>query len=242
MLGFLLLLFAPGPAVSADDLALGKRLFESQCALCHGIDGKGGRGPSLARPRLDRAPDDEALRKVISRGVPDSEMPGAWQLSPREVGSVASYVRSLSALSPESLPGDAARGRTVYRDRGCAACHIIRGEGTSFGPELTEIGARRSAAFLRESLVKPAAAAPDGFVFVEAVAASGETVRGIRLNEDSFTIQLRGAAGEFRSFRKLDLKDLRKLTQESPMPAYDTLAASELDDLTAYLASLRGNK
>ena len=242
MLGLFLALLAPSPAPAADDLALGKRLFESQCALCHGIDGKGGRGPSLARPRLDRAPDDDALRKVISRGITDTEMPGAWQLSPREIASVASYVRSLAALAPEVVRGDATRGSAIYRDRGCAGCHIIGGQGTSFGPELTAIGASRSAAFLRESITKPAAAAPDGFLLVEVVTASGETVRGIRRNEDSFTLQLQTIGRAFRSFRKLDLKDFRKITQESPMPAFDTLPSSDLDDLTAYLVSLKGNK
>jgi len=37
-------------------------------------------------------------------------MPGAWQLDDHEVASVAAYVRSLGAVPPEHLPGDAARG------------------------------------------------------------------------------------------------------------------------------------
>jgi len=222
------------------DLAAGRKIFESQCALCHGQNGTGGRGPSLCRPVLEKAPDDQALRKVISDGI-DPEMPGAWQLSPREVGNVAAYVRSLGTVPPENLPGDAARGAAVYDSKGCASCHIIGGKGEGVGPELTNIGARRNGAFLRQALLAPADSLPEGFLYVAAVTASGATVRGIRANEDSFTIQVKDARGEFHSFRKSELKELRRLKHESPMPSFArSLSATELDDIVAYLASLRG--
>ncbi len=228
---------APEPA---GDPVLGQQRFESQCALCHGQDGSGGRGPNLRRPKLDHAPDDDALRKVIADGI-QPEMPGAWQLSPHEVASVAAYVRKIGAVPPEPIPGDAARGEQVYKSKGCANCHMILGAGSGFGPELSDIGSRRSVAYLRESIVAPEASVPDGFLMVEAVTASGATVRGVRANEDSFTIQIKDAKGEFASFRKADLKELRKLRGKSPMPPYQgSLTPDELTDLTAYLAGLRG--
>ncbi len=168
-------------------------------------------------------------------------MPGAWQLSPHEVASVAVYVRQIGSLPPEPVAGDAAHGEQVYKSKGCANCHMIRGVGSGFGPELSDIGARRSVAHLRESIVTPEASVPDRFLMVEVVTASGATVRGIRANEDSFTIQIKDAKGEFSSFRKTELKELRKLPGKSPMPSYQgALTPEELTDLTAYLASLRG--
>jgi putative heme-binding domain-containing protein len=223
------------------DLAQGKRIFESQCTLCHGQDGRGGRGPSLARPRLKNAPDDKALGEVIQNGVPNTEMPGAWQLHPREVVSVAAYVRSLGTVAQEVLPGDAARGGRVYQEKGCAGCHIVSGQGGGYGPDLTETGAKRSAAYLRESVLKPGAGLPDNFLMVEAVAGDGRVTRGIRVNEDSFTIQIKDSNQRFHTFRKGGLKELRRLFDQSPMPSYDKqLSQPELDDLVAYLASLRG--
>src|SRR5579864_4063565 len=112
----------------APDLAGGRKIFESQCALCHGQTGTGGRGPGLNRPKLNKAPDDDALRKVIAEGIPP-EMPGAWQLSKHEVAGVAAYVRSLGTLPREPLPGDAARGAGLYESKGCAGCHIVGGKG-----------------------------------------------------------------------------------------------------------------
>jgi len=222
------------------DLPTGKQIFESQCALCHGQSGGGGRGPSLIRPKLNKAPDDAALREVISRGLPP-EMPGAWQLTPREVASVAAYVRSLGAVPQQMLPGDVARGAHVYQAKGCGACHMIAGQGEGFGPELTDIGARRNPTHLRQTLLNPAASLPDDFLYVAALTSAGQTVRGVRVNEDSFTIQIKDTSSRFHSFRKSELKELRRLKKETPMPSFEkTLTAAELDDLTAYLASLRG--
>ncbi len=226
-------------APDAPDPALGKRLFESQCAVCHGQDGNGGRGPNLHHPKLNRAPDDATLRKVISDGI-STEMPGAWQLSQREVASVAVYVRSLGTVAAEPVPGDRRRGELLYQSKGCATCHMIRGSGSGFGPELTAIGAKRSPSYLRESVIAPEAAVPGDFLLVELVTANGGTLRGIRMNEDTFSIQIRDSKNEFHSYRKSELKEIRKLRGKSPMPSYErALTPEELTDLIAYLSSLR---
>jgi cytochrome c oxidase cbb3-type subunit III len=223
------------------DAAAGKKLFELHCAVCHGIEGKGGgRGPNLNRVHLEHAPDDAALKSLIKDGIPP-EMPSAWYMSEKDVANVVAYVRSLGRIPAESVPGDAMRGAHVYTKGGCANCHIVAGDGTGFGPELTEVGARRSAEYLRECLVKPSANLPEGFLWVEATAVSGETVRGIRVNEDTFSIQIMDSSGGFHSLRKQELKELRKLRGETPMPSYKQIfSAAELQDLVAYLASLRG--
>jgi cytochrome c oxidase cbb3-type subunit III len=226
---------------STPNLQAGRKIFESQCAVCHGANGGGGRGPSLHRPKLERAPDDGALRKLIAEGIAP-EMPDAWQLSPPDIANVAAFVRSLGAIPPESVSGDAAKGAIIYREKNCASCHIVNGVGTGFGPELSAVGAHRNAAHLREALLKPAAFIPDDFVSAEVVTASGETIRGVRANEDSFTIQIKDAARRFYSFRKDEVRSWRLLREQSEMPAFDQgLSPGELTDLVAYLASLRGN-
>jgi len=188
--------------------------------------------------KLDRAPDDKALHTIISRGI-EPEMPAAWQLSPKDVANLASFVRSLSAVSSEAVPGNAAKGALVYRGQGCSGCHIVAGDGESFGPELTSIGIRRGASHLRQALLDPGAFVGEDFMLVEVVGSAGR-VRGIRSNEDTFTIQMRDASGRFYSFRKSELRDLRRLSKQSAMPAYNTLSHEDFDDLVAYLVSLRG--
>jgi len=224
------------------DLPAGKRSFERHCALCHGMDGKGGRGPGLNRARLVHAPDDAALKSVISDGIPP-EMPEGWFFSEEDVANVAAYVRSLGKMPPDPLPGDPTRGAAAYAKSGCASCHIIGGAGSGFGPDLSEVGDRRNAAYIRRAILKPGAALPDGFLYVRAVTAQGETIEGIRANEDTFSIQIKDASGHFHSLRKQELKDLQKLRGQSPMPSYEgVLDAATLDDLVAYLASQRAKE
>ena len=90
------------PNVTVPDLAAGKRMFERHCSLCHGIDGKGGRGPNLNRAQLFRAPDDSALMAIISDGIPP-EMPEGWFFSEEEVANIAAYVRSLHSFRCNSF-------------------------------------------------------------------------------------------------------------------------------------------
>ena len=222
------------------DVAAGKRLFERHCALCHGIDGKGGRGPALNRVHLAHAPDDEELKAVIAEGIPPN-MPDGYFLDEKDVANLAAFVRSLSTVPADKLPGDAARGAGVYAKSGCGNCHILNGAGQGYGPELTGIGERRSASFLQQAIRKPSTVLPEGFLLVKATTASGEIIEGIRANEDTFTIQIKDAGGRFHSLRKEDLKELSKLRGESPMPSFEgVLSETEMQDLVAYLASQRG--
>ena len=229
----------------APDVAAGKFIFERHCALCHGIDGGGGRGPSLRRPKLVHAAEDEALKSVIEDGIAP-EMPPAWFLTKDEIVSVAAYARTLGNVPAEILPGDPARGKAIYARSGCSACHILDGEGSGYGPELTDVGARRGSARLRETLQNPAKTIPENFLLVEVTTISGQigsgpTIRGIRLNEDTFSIQLKDQQGISHSFRKRELRNLKKLRGETPMPAYGSvLSAADLDDLIHFLALQRG--
>lgn len=230
------------PLTSPADLKVGENVFLGQCAGCHGPKGEGGRGAVLAQPRLRHAADDESLFRVIRDGIKGTEMPGGYALTTHETWQVAGYVRSLGRLAPETVAGNAQRGREIYRAKGnCAQCHIVGGEGGSLGPELTEIGARRSASHLRSAVLDPEKELPEGFLYVRLVAKDGKRISGVRLNEDTFTIQVRDLSGHLYSFVKQDLKELQKDTGKSPMPSFKaTLSAAEADDLVAYLVSLRG--
>jgi cytochrome c oxidase cbb3-type subunit 3 len=226
------------------DLANGEKLFQHHCALCHGPKGEGGRGPVLTQAKLSRAPDDATLVKVIENGIRGTEMPGADSMSDHEMRQTAAYVRSLGKLPQAPVPGDPARGAEIYRGKGgCANCHSIKGEGGISGPDLAGIGGRRSAGYLRESLLDPQAAVPEGYLLVTVAAKDGQKVTGVRVNEDSFSIQIRDSAGRSYSFWKSEIVQIEKQRGKSPMPSYKgQLSDEELTGLVAYLASLKEAK
>jgi putative heme-binding domain-containing protein len=230
------------PNTSPADLKTGQQLFLGQCARCHGPKGEGGRGAVLAQLRLRHAPDDEALFLVIRDGIKGTEMPAGFAVDTRETWQLATYIRSLGRMAPETVPGDAKRGQEIYRGKAhCSQCHIVAGQGGSLGPELTEVGTRRSATHLRAAVLDPESTLPEGFLEVRLVNKDGRRITGVRINEDTFTIQIMELNGGIHSFVKADLKELQREVGRSPMPSFKaTLSASEVDDLVAYLVSLRG--
>lgn len=228
-------------AANQSELSSGKILYRSHCAICHSFDGAGGRGPALTMPPFRRAATDEEFRKIIQGGIPGTEMPGIWSINGKETNEIIRYVRSLSNQERVELPGNVKHGKELYDANNCSNCHIVAGTGRGVGPELTEIGRRRNAAYLRRSLVDPSADTPEGFALISATSEDGSTVDGFRINEDSFTVQVRDIEGKFHSLRKRDMKRYRKNPGRSIMPKYPLLSQNDLDDIVAYMATLGRN-
>ena len=201
---------------------------------------------------LHSAPDDATLVSVIQGGIPGTDMGGAWNMLPEDARQVAAYVRSIGRTAVVVLPGDPAAGEALFQESDCLSCHIVSGQGDGIGPELTDVGARRGAEHLRQAIVDPGRARPsaiatmgtsgfEGYLPVRAVLQDGSTVYGMRINEDDYTLQLRDDAGGLHSFRKDELQSIERDLEASLMPSYDGVyTPAELDDLIAYLASLRG--
>lgn len=240
-----------GPLPLADSA---EALFLAHCSSCHGAGGEGGRGPRLNVPRLLKAPDDAALSAVITNGVPGGAMPGT-RMTPEENRRLVAYVRGFVRGEAVEFPGNRQRGESLFWGKGnCGACHTVGPRGQRLGPDLTEIGVRRGPAHLRTSLLDPEAEIPDNFAVyrrvilmpdnflqVRVVTADGKRLTGARLNEDLLSIQLRDYSGVLHSFLKSELRELHKDWGKSPMPSYrNTLTEAELQDLLAYLVSLRG--
>jgi putative heme-binding domain-containing protein len=210
------------------------------------MQGGGGTGANLRRPKLQRASDDGSLFDLIRSGIPATGMPYTWAMTDNEVRDVIAYVRSLGRIPPEPLPGDPDKGQLTYRQAECGNCHIVAGKGGSLGPELSDIGSRRGVEFLRGAMLHPGKdriLTSEGYAtYVPVLAAikDGRVLTGMRVNEDTFTIQLRDTNNRLYSLQKSDLEALYKL-DGSVMPTYEKmLSRSDIDNVVSYLASLRG--
>jgi cytochrome c oxidase cbb3-type subunit III len=222
----------------SSDVENGSRLYRNNCFACHGPDGNSIDGVDFRRGQFKRVSSDEDLLRVIAAGVPGTAMPPTAVNDSARLALVA-YIRSMSVSATGS--GDAVRGRVLFEGKGgCLACHRINGKGSRLGPDLSEVGSIRSAAYLERSILAPAESILSEHRFVRVVTRQGAIITGRRLNEDTHTIQLIDTDERLRSFSKSDLREYTLLSTTT-MPTYqDKFSASELSDLVTYLLTLKG--
>jgi putative heme-binding domain-containing protein len=242
-------------AGSAQAIKAGEYEFRINCALCHGLGGRGGgRGPDLTNPKKSHARTDAEMFQIISNGIPGTAMPangtngqGVGMID-EEIWEIVTYIRSIEVKAPARPVGNAAHGKELfYRDRNCSSCHMINGEGGRIGPDLSTVGTSRRTDALIESVRKPSARLawgltepskefPQEYETVTVVTQDGHQIKGVTLNEDSFSIQLIDTSEQLHLFERDKLKSC-ETSRESLMPAYnpDMLSDRDLDDIIAYL-------
>ena len=227
------------PFSSDADIRSGEALFQTHCWYCHGSLGEGGRGADLTAGIYRRGGRDPELYTSIRNGIPGSEM-GPVRVTDDEVWKMVAFVKRLGSQGLlEKAPGDAAAGRVAYQKYACASCHRIEKDGGNLGPDLTDIGRRRGLKFLTESLVAPETDVAITYRGVQVVLKSGQTVTGLRLNRDDLSIQVRDTRDNLRSFLMEGVAEVR-YDKPSLMPSYASMNKQDLENLIAYLNSLKG--
>jgi len=227
----------------ADDseaIGAGKKLYEEFCQLCHGGDARGGRGPALAAGEFLHGGEDAQIFQNIHDGIAGTQMPG-FDLLPNEIWQLVSYVRSLSGtVSEEKVAGDAAAGERIFFGKaGCVVCHQVNGRGSRVGPDLSSIG-RWTAVALREIILNPNQREARERNVVIARTRDGREIRGLRRNEDTFSLQLIDTSEEFHLLDKKNLASVR-YEEKSLMPDdfSKRFSPAEVDNTVAYLKTLR---
>jgi putative heme-binding domain-containing protein len=224
-----------------EGIAQGEKLFQSRCTYCHGAHGEGGRGPDLTSGSYAHGGSPAALFSAARNGISGTEMP-AVGFNDEESWKVVAFLKKLAAGGPqEKATGDPALGQQTFEGKGkCLSCHTTGHGGGSVGPNLSDVGRRRNLQYLEESIVKPEADVPIRYRGIQVTTKSGQSIMGVRINEDDLSIQFRDTSDNIRSFMKTDVKDIR-FDKPSLMPSYGSvLSKKEIEDIVAYLSSLRG--
>lgn len=224
---------------TSAQIEAGSRVYTADCSLCHGTNGDRVDGVDLRVGQFRQARSDDDLKEVITNGVDGARMPG-FDLGPAELDGVVAYIRA--GFDPSGVAvrvGDAERGRALFAGAGdCASCHRVDGVGPRFAPDLTEIGAIRTPAALQRALLDPNAALLPINRPITAVTRDGETIRGRRLNEDTYSVQLIDLNERLRSLVKADL--VRYEVSELSSKRATTLSSDEVADVIGYLLTLQG--
>jgi cytochrome c oxidase cbb3-type subunit III len=262
------LLLAAAATMAADDrnplagdpkaAKAGEYEFRINCALCHGLGAHGGgRGPDLTRAQKKHVHSDAEMFQVISNGIPGTVMPANGTngqgvgMTDEEIWQIIAYIRSVEVKTPAQPAGSATHGKELfYGDANCSLCHMVEGHGGRLGPELTGVGGSRTRESIIDSVRNPSRRLawglteatkefPQEYETITVVTADGRRIKGVALNEDSFSVQIMDTNEKIYLLQKNKLRSFKK-SRESMMPKYNTDALSDKDlgDIVAYLISV----
>jgi mono/diheme cytochrome c family protein len=212
-------------------IAAGGILY-GQCVMCHGANGDQIPNVDLRRGQFPTVVSDADLVRLLATGKPGSGMPSFPMLRTDEVTALIAYIRSgFDAMGAAVKIGDPGRGEALFS---------VNGKGPYTATDLSEIGVIRKPTSLERALIDPVGSIIPANRAVRAVTRDGRTIRGRRLNEDYYTVQLIDEQSRLVSLVKADLRSF-EVIQASSMPSYaTTLTADERADLIGFLLSLKG--
>ena len=220
----------------------GRRTFESICAPCHGLNGKGGEhAPNIAtRPEIVRL-SDSGILKVLREGKPQAGMPPFAGLGPAKLSDALSYLRFLQGKrGTPMVVVSAEKGKEIFSGKGgCSECHMVHGSGGFLGPDLSDYGASHSADDIRSAIVSADKRPGIRKGLAKATTRDGRQISGLVRNEDNFSVQLKAQDAAFYSLEKSDLSELMFDSEPLMSDSYGSkLSKSELDQLVGYLLNV----
>jgi cytochrome c oxidase cbb3-type subunit 3 len=131
--------------VPPDQVESFQSLYNTNCRACHGVNGENGPAIDLANPEYQALVDDATLRKIISNGMPGTQMP-AWaqsaggMLTDAQVNAIIAGMRKEwskpnlfqgatpppyaqpSGADAKAQTADVKQGQQLYQAH-CAGCH-----------------------------------------------------------------------------------------------------------------------
>jgi putative heme-binding domain-containing protein len=223
-------------ARDAAAVQAGRELFLKRCAVCHGQDATGGMAANLVRSSAVASGSDAALFRLITEGIPGTEMPPQADLDEQGVWGLVSYLQNLArpGLQPP-VAGDVQAGQDVFLRSGCSGCHRVDGEGGFLGPALDSIAARKTSSDIRRDILDPNAVVREGYRSVVATTKGGARIAGLLKNEDSFSLQIMARDGAFRLLARSEIRELEKSSSPMPSDYADKLSREQLQNLLAFL-------
>jgi putative heme-binding domain-containing protein len=226
----------------------GKAEFQRICSSCHSVS-------MATSQRMDQAQWTGVVNDMVSKGAQGTQQdfdniiayltanygkgtPPSPAPSP---GPTPAPAPAVAPLAPPLSEAEIAKATGLIKANGCLSCHRVDNVGSYVGPDLSEIGASRSAADIQAALVSPAKDVRPENRSVRLVTKDGKTVTGRLLNQDGFSVQIIDSTSQLRSFQKASLREFTIVTA-NPMPSYaDKMSAQDITDLVHYLSSLKGS-
>jgi cytochrome c oxidase cbb3-type subunit III len=217
----------------------GQKLFESKCAICHGLDASGGqRGPNIGVASAAKSRPNGELSRIVHSGIPQKGMPAFNSLSDQQIRAIVAHLRVLQQKTViRADNGNPAQGQQLFFGKvGCSACHAVGGSGSFVSTDLSDFGTDHDAEEVRRAILSPQEQGKPPGLTAQATTNTGQTFSGMIRNENNSSLQVQDATGQFYLLMKSDLRSIERLPAPSmPTTFQKELSAMEIDDLVSYI-------
>jgi cytochrome c oxidase cbb3-type subunit III len=223
-----------------DAIERGRGEFADNCAVCHGDDATGGRGPDLMHAKSVRHDKNgDLLSPILKTGIPDKGMPSLG-LTDEQIADLVAFLHAQTEAfdqhasasgtcpdTPPAGPGNPEAGKAYFQSK-CSNCHSAAGD-------LQGIASKYDAADLWAHIVCPQGKAPAATVTL----ATGEKISGTLIQSDDSNIGVRDAAGRDHTWPKNAVKVAPQDPGEAHRQALSGHSGADVDNLLAFLETLK---
>ena len=182
----------------------------------------------------------ELLHPTAAEGLSDSWRGDVRQLAAELTGESTTQQNDLPPIADlVAMEGDLKDGEKVF-EQSCQICHTVSGEGASFGPDLSTIGAKLPKTGMYDAILNPNSGINFGYEGYEITLKDGSISQGIIQSEtgDQLTIMIMG--GSTFTYSKDEIAERKELSQSlMPEQLERTMSKHELVSLVEYLTTLR---
>ena len=223
----------------------GRPVYAAECITCHGTNARGtDTGANLVWSVLvlhDRYGNE--LGPFLKKGHPMQSGKPSAGLTEAQVKDLSHFIhqrvyetlRSSPTFEVQNvLTGDREAGQKYFNGEGrCTTCHSVTGD-------LKGIGSKYPPATLQQRFMFPRAGRGAKPATVTVTAAGGQPVSGTLVAMDDFTVALRDASGQYRSFKRTrDLTVVKNDPYAAHAALLDRITDQNMHDVVAYLERLK---
>ena len=198
-------------------------------------------GADLVLALLESGAINGDYRKAAVQGVSND-----WRKQIRT--KAASYLDGGQSTEGKKLPaigellamtGDPGRGVAVFKTN-CSICHQVNGDGTDFGPKLSEIGSKLPKEGQYLAILHPDAGISFGYETWAVKFKDGSTLTGIVSSKTETDLQMKFPGGVTQQYKMADVVSMT-MSETSMMPSglQEAMTTQQLVDLVEYLATLK---
>ncbi|MDQ1090422.1 MULTISPECIES: HEAT repeat domain-containing protein [unclassified Siphonobacter] len=140
-------------------------------------------------------------------------------------------------LAIAQLKGDPSKGKTLFTNQGCIACHSLSKTEPMKGPFMGQIGSIMTREQIAESILKPNASISQGFSTVMITAKGKKSYMGFVTEENPTRVIMRDITGTVYTIKTSDILS-RKEMENSMMPSglANALSYEEFASLVTFLS------